>query len=1002
MAFTVLAAVGIIVAAAVYTIVSGLQKNIAKARKTGLVYIVVPIDPINIVWQLTFFLWVPLIKLLPRSLWENWLFVMIPEWGYRTGQTHFDRLGAETFIVVSPTSLIMYTQSPEAIHQITQRRDAFPKEISRYEILDMFGKSVLTTEAGLWRVHRKVTSASFNEKNAAHTFAEAVNQTRGMLGMWFGGPDGERIGTTRTIKSLEHDTMTWALNIIGYVGFGLRLLWPGQTLPKDMDPKLAKYGSLDAPPGHSMTFADSVALTLERIVAILLFPDALLQLMPFKFAKEAYTAKRNYVRYMNEFLHEKVEETQSGQPRREGMDIMGQLVQSKYNNSPTPTKDKTTTTKDKTTTTKDSKLDDSDIIGNAFIMIVAGHETTANTLHFALVELANNPATQRRLQRDVDALLGEPDSDSISDPSAQRQWDYERVINPLLASHVGATVNETLRLMPPVTGIPKVVASDADQALTVDGRTHLLPAGMSITLLPVCVQRNPRWWPAAAGTSGEEKKNDMDEFLPERWYRSRDDDGSNNNNNNNNNNNRKDELAATAVEDKADYGGFQGSDVSASLYRPVRGSYLPFSDGPRSCLGRRIAMVEMAAALAVIFQRYSIELAVDEWVGDDAQVEAMGAAERRALYRRAQEKSRETLRLADSVLTLKLHGGRHVPVSYESYRKTDLELAIDEHLSENVSRYQMDPRFLDYFKSRARAGGSPVKKEALATLDMKPARRRAARVVEEIAAAVEPEDDNDEEAEEDEDESTSLTTQTAHAASDALARTPGRAMALASRLQLPATPAEVAQAVDRGALAVRARATSLYRDSGLGDAAQTTRAWLSTVHSVVSAIALFELYRLRQELLPDRYAFTVPAVRALGTPDYPVHLPDMFAVVTAGFWGPALTWALTSVLLPSLAGYFFNLSLGAAQQQAQSGGGRVVRSKAGGHPVAYAVDPVMFSIVKAVVTYVVYAQGVTLGGLINPDSVSRINSALYSGWKGVLVGTAVSGLTAVYDAVLRK
>lgn len=41
MAFTVLVAVGVALAAATYTYVSGLQNNIAKARKTGLPYLVV-------------------------------------------------------------------------------------------------------------------------------------------------------------------------------------------------------------------------------------------------------------------------------------------------------------------------------------------------------------------------------------------------------------------------------------------------------------------------------------------------------------------------------------------------------------------------------------------------------------------------------------------------------------------------------------------------------------------------------------------------------------------------------------------------------------------------------------------------------------------------------------------------------------------------------------------------------------------------------------------------
>jgi cytochrome P450 len=330
---------------------------------------------------------------------------------------------------------------------------------------------------------------------------------------------------------------------------------------------------------------------------------------------------------MDEFLRDKVEEAQRGGSGREGMDIMGQLVQSKYGQKAS-------------SSGGGSGLQDSDIIGNAFIMIVAGHETTANTLHFCLVELASRPSAQRRLQRDVDALFGGADPCS---------WDYEKSINAMLASHIGACVNETLRMMPPVTGVPKVVSLDADQSITIDGATHVLPAGLSCSLLAVSAQRNPRWWPKPPGGKGG--VHDLDDFVPERWYRSNNTGGGGADKENDNH------------QDGEDYGGFQGSDVSASLYRPVRGSYIPFSDGPRSCLGRRIAMVEMAAVLAVVFQRYSIELAVDEWASDD-EVERMGPAERRALYAKAQAKSRETIRQANSLLTLKLHGGKFVPVRF--------------------------------------------------------------------------------------------------------------------------------------------------------------------------------------------------------------------------------------------------------------------------------------------------------------------------------------------------
>lgn len=198
--------------------------------------------------------------------------------------------------------------------------------------------------------------------------------------------------------------------------------------------------------------------------------------------------------------------------------------------------------------------------------------------------------------------------------------------------------------------------------------------------------------------------------------------------------------------------------------------------------------------------------------------------------------------------------------------------------------------------------------------------------------------------------------------------------------------------MDRGTVAVRERVTSLYQESGITEATEATRESLSTIKSVLFVIATFELYFLRPELLPDRYAFTIPAVGFLGTGDYAVHLPDLFALLTASFWSPALTWAFTSIVAPAFFGYFFNLSAA----HAPTGRGRRAQQQ------EYVVDPLTFSIVKAVATYVVYAQGVTFGGWINPDSVARINSALYSGWKGVLVGTAVAGITSVYDAVLRK
>jgi len=198
--------------------------------------------------------------------------ILIPNWTYNLLHGPFARFG-ETFLVVSPFEIVIVTDSAEAIRQVTQRREQFPKMIETYAILRQFGDNVLTTEGVMWRVHRKVTSASFNERNAALVFAESIRQTESLCDMWL-GPDGKG---NKTIDTIDHDTMRLALNIIGYVGFGLRLLWPGQSLPATADPKLKKYSSLEAPEGYTMSFTDAVAVMLDKILLLLLVPAWLLR-----------------------------------------------------------------------------------------------------------------------------------------------------------------------------------------------------------------------------------------------------------------------------------------------------------------------------------------------------------------------------------------------------------------------------------------------------------------------------------------------------------------------------------------------------------------------------------------------------------------------------------------------------------------------------------------------------------------------------------------------------
>ncbi|KAM5352304.1 hypothetical protein ACJ41O_005027 [Fusarium nematophilum] len=280
------------------------------------------------------------------------------------------------------------------------------------------------------------------------------------------------------------------------------------------------------------------------------------------------------------------------------------------------------------------------------------------------------------------------------------------------------------------------------------------------------------------------------------------------------------------------------------------------------------------------------------------------------------------------------------PYSYKSFKKDDLAAALDTYLTENSSRFLANPEVSRHPHLARRDDASP------------------------------------------------------QASSTALVETPGRALSqVAARIPLPATPADVALAVDRSTSAVRQRVSSIYEESGITEVSHATRDTLSTVTSVLFCVAAWELWNVRREVLGNTYAFTIPAIGALGTSDYPVYVPDMFLLLTSSFWSPTLTWVFTSVVVPSVFGYFFNLSATSTPP---------TRGRPRAHNTEYVVDPLTFSIAKALISFVVYGQGVNLGGLLNKMSIVRLENAIYGGYKGILTGTAITGLVSIYDAVLRK
>ena len=90
-------------------------------------------------------------------------------------------------------------------------------------------------------------------------------------------------------------------------------------------------------------------------------------------------------------------------------------------------------------------LSEEEIVGNAYIYLLAGHETTAHSLAWTLALLAAYPEHQDKAYREI--MEGDPSEDTII-------RDYPK-FRFLLACYY-----ETLRLFSPVQQIPKIAAED--------------------------------------------------------------------------------------------------------------------------------------------------------------------------------------------------------------------------------------------------------------------------------------------------------------------------------------------------------------------------------------------------------------------------------------------------------------------------------------------------------------------------------------------------------------
>lgn len=203
-------------------------------------------------------------------------------------------------------------------------------------------------------------------------------------------------------------------------------------------------------------------------------------------------------------------------------------------------------------------IDNKQLRDDLMTMLVAGHETTAAVLTWALFELTKNPEILKRARDEIDHVVGDrnPTFDDI------KSMKYLRLI-----------IAETLRMYPQPPLLIRRCRIE-DHLPQGGGREATVIRGMDIFLVLYNIHRDERFWP------------NPDSFDPDRFTRPH----------------KNPEIP--------DWEGYDPTKWENKLYPneiAADFAYLPFGGGARKCVGDEFALMEATVTLAIILRRFDFE-----------------------------------------------------------------------------------------------------------------------------------------------------------------------------------------------------------------------------------------------------------------------------------------------------------------------------------------------------------------------------------------------------------
>ncbi|XXH03924.1 hypothetical protein Hte_010332 [Hypoxylon texense] len=365
-------------------------------------------------------------------------------------------------------------------------------------------------EGPQWKQQRKITSSCFNEQTNEIVWSESVSLANDMLRYW---------ASKESVRSVADDVRTFSLHVLSKAGFGKSYKFHGHD-----------EGSATSP---ATSYKESLKVVLENCILIMALGTEFLSKpwLPqrFRMVHQACVSFQNYMTKVYEDEKRALEDENSVH-----RNIMTSLIRASHEEALTS-----------------GGLTEKEVYGNLFVLNFAGHDTTANTLTYAIMFLAANPAVQDWLSEELHHVLGDRQLD---------EWKYGSDFPRL--KRCLAVLMETVRLYTPVP-VAKWTENSA-QTLQVGDKTITIPPETMVIPSYAAVHTHPRYWGPDALA-----------WRPSRWI----------------------------TKSSANSNSFDDEDI----LNPQRGAFIPWSEGERSCPGKKFSQVEFVAAIAGLFRDWKAE-----------------------------------------------------------------------------------------------------------------------------------------------------------------------------------------------------------------------------------------------------------------------------------------------------------------------------------------------------------------------------------------------------------